>query len=298
MVINVQFQNLSQANTEILKAFNSSNSAKALEAYQPLDTKQRKLEKLRALQILQQSSQSQTLADISLSTDSLAIALRNAEGATLQAMLNLLSAKMIEQNKYTYVDEEKQKELKEKIQRKLEEHQEQKQESKDQEKKKEEKQEEDEENNAIDKLVAAAMNYWKELSESILEKYKKVLSAFSLENLKRALNEAKNFIVYLAYEVPVEAFREYVIEPVQDFRKNLNEYITTSLKQGLKARSEKTFSSNEIKSLLQKSFGEKNNSKLESSIENLDQGVILKKKVKASKKVKLTSQDIKLALHR
>ena len=40
-----------------------------------------------------------SLSDISLDDSSLAAALKNADGATLQAMLNLLSAKMIEQNK-------------------------------------------------------------------------------------------------------------------------------------------------------------------------------------------------------
>ena len=98
-MINLQFQNLNQANSEILKAFNSANSAKALEAYQPLSTKERKLQKLKALQILKQSSDSANLQEISLDTGSLSIALTKADGATLQAMLNLLSAKMIEQNK-------------------------------------------------------------------------------------------------------------------------------------------------------------------------------------------------------
>ena len=119
MVISVQFQNLGQANTEILKAFNSANSAKALEAYQPLDAKRRKLEKLRALQILKQSSESETLADIALTTDTLTVALQKAEGATLQAMLNLLSAKMIEQNKYIYTSKSQAQDVKAKVQKKL-----------------------------------------------------------------------------------------------------------------------------------------------------------------------------------
>ena len=99
MAITVRFQNLSHANHEILKTFNSSTAEKALEAYQPLTEKERKLRKLRALQILKESSNSNSLGEISLDNGSLSLALKNAEGATLQAMLNLLSAKMIEQNK-------------------------------------------------------------------------------------------------------------------------------------------------------------------------------------------------------
>ena len=313
MAINVTFSNISQANSEILKAFNSNTSAKALEAYQPLTSKQRKLEKLRALQILKKSSDSATLADISLETDSLAVALKNAEGATLQAMLNLLSAKMIEQNKYIYSSKNQAEDIKAKVKQKLEERQEQQQGNK----KQQEQEQQEPEENAIDKLVNAVVTYFEEIRDDFIEKYKKFLDAVSLENLQKAFKEGVDLVRRYTLEAPVELFNEYVVEPINDFRENLQKLIENSLQTKVKTVSSKTFSANDIKSMLNKSFVQKpsvaqrktvvqkarqgfavDNAKLESSIDTMSNSLILKKKIKSRKHLKVYSADeLRLALH-
>lgn len=297
MAINIQFQNISQANSEILKAFNSANSARALEAYQPLDAKERKLEKLRALQILKQSSNSPTLADISLTTTTLSTALQNAEGATLQALLNLLSAKMIEQNKYTYFNEEDRKKLRAKVQQKLDQHQEKNQENPDQ------KQDQDEDS-AIDKLAKAAQSYFEDIYNDLIEKYKKVLSAVSLENLRKAFAESLKTIARLAYETPIEAFREFVIEPIEDFRASLKTKLDELSLQGLqKSKSKKSFSAGEIKSMLQKSIvsskalKETDETKLLSAISTMDTALKMQKSITQARKKFGSKTELKLALH-
>jgi hypothetical protein len=297
VAINIQFQNISQANSEILKAFNSSNSAKALEAYQPLDAKERKLEKLRALQILKQSSNSETLADISLSTSTLSIALQNAEGATLQAMLNLLSAKMIEQNKYTYFNEEDRKKLRQKVQQKLDQHQEKNQDNSEQQKN-------EPEDSAIDKLVKAAQSYFEDIYYDLLEKYKNVLSAVSLENLKKALAESLKTIARIAYETPIEAFKEFVIEPIEDFRASLKSKLDELSYQGLKkSKSKKAFSAGEIKAMLQKSLTtsktlkESDETKLLNAISTMDTALKMQKSITQARKKFGSKTELKLALH-
>jgi len=297
VAINIQFQNISQANSEILKAFNSANSARALEAYQPLDAKERKLEKLRALQILKQSSNSPTLADISLTTTTLSTALQNAEGATLQALLNLLSAKMIEQNKYTYFNEEDRKKLRAKVQQKLDQHQEKNQENPDQ------KQDQDEDS-AIDKLAKAAQSYFEDIYNDLIEKYKKVLSAVSLENLRKAFAESLKTILRLAYETPIEAFREFVIEPIEDFRASLKTKLDELSLQGLqKSKSKKSFSAGEIKSMLQKSIvsskalKETDETKLLSAISTMDTALKMQKSITQARKKFGSKTELKLALH-
>lgn len=298
MAINVQFQNLQQANTEILKAFNSANSAKALEAYQPLTAKERKLEKLRALQALKQSSESGSLADISLTTGSLAIALQKAEGATLQAMLNLLSAKMIEQNKYSYIntDEEVQIDIKKKVQEKLKERKEEKKDKEGSKKKKEEAKKDDkQEDSAVDKLVNAAVTYFKEMRDSIIERYSKILDAVSLKNIQNALNEGLKFITHYTYEVPIESFTEYVVDPLKEFRANLSTRIDDIVKNGIRTKRSKSFSQTEIRSMLQKSFNRTQDKKLKSSVDQLETSMLLRKKVKSKKM--LSGRDLKLALH-
>ncbi len=295
-MISVQFQNLGQANSEILKAFNSATSAQALEAYQPLSTKERKREKLKALQILKAASESPTLADISLATDSLAIALQKAEGATLQAMLNLLSAKMIEQNKYTYFDQEKQIDLKKKVQAKLNEYKEEKEDNKDN---KEQAKEEakPEKLSAVDKLVQAATTYFKELQEGIMERYSKTLSLMSLENLRKAFDESMKLIVRYAYEVPAESFKEYVIEPINEFGAKVTEYIDEGLKNGFNPKSKKTFNHKEIRSMLQQSLSAEREEKLESSVLMLDRSLRARAQMHIAKQ-KFTKDEIKLALHK
>jgi len=295
MAINVQFQNLQQANSEILKAFNSANSAKALEAYQPLDAKQRKLEKLRALQALKQSSGSQSLANISINTDSLAIALQKAEGATLQAMLNLLSAKMIEQNKYAYInaDEDKQINIRKKVEEKLKEHKKQEDnKEKEQDKKQEEAAQDD---TAVDKLVNAAVTYFKELRDSIIERYEKLLDAVSLKNLKKAFSEGLRMITHYTYEVPLESFNEFVVEPLKDFRNNLNSRIQDIIKNGVRTKRSASFSQTEIRSMLQKSLKQSQDRKLKSSVDKLESSMLVRKKLKP--KTMLSAKDLKHALH-
>ncbi len=298
-MISVQFQNLTQANSEILKAFNSANSAKALEAYQPLTVKDRKLEKLRALQILKESSNSATLADISLATDSLSIALQKAEGATLQAMLNLLSAKMIEQNKYTYFDQDKQIDLKKKVQEKLDNYQEEKKEEpkKEQEQQQKEENKEEKEESAIDKLVQAAATYFKEIQEDIIERYNKVLSAISLENLRKVLDESVKVIIRYAYEVPAESFKEYLIDPINEFGDKVKEYIDDGLKNGFNSKFKKTFNHKEIRSMLQQSLSTEREQKLASSVLMLDRSLRTKTQMHMAKQ-KFTKDQIKMALHK
>lgn len=297
MVISVQFQNLNQANTEILKAFNSANSAKALEAYQPLTTKDRKREKLKALQILKQSSDSDTLQEISLSTNSLALALQKAEGATLQAMLNLLSAKMIEQNKYTYIDTSKQIDLKKKVQEKLDEYKEDaKEQSKSKDEQPKDQKKEETKETAIDKLIQAAATYFKELQEDIMEQYSKFLSAVSLENLRKAFDEGLKIIVRYSYQVPAEAFSEYIIEPINDFRTSLKSLLDEGLRTNFFAKSKKTFSHKEIRSMLQKSLDTSRDIKLERTVVALDRSLKARAQMQLAKK-KFTHDEIKLALH-
>lgn len=296
MVINVQFQNLQQANSEILRAFNSANSAKALEAYQPLDAKQRKLEKLRALQALKQSSGAESLAEISLSADSLSLALQKAEGATLQAMLNLLSAKMIEQNKYSYINvNDEEIDIKKKVQEKLKEHKEKK-EDQGREEPKQKKEEEKKEDSAVDKMVNAAVTYFKELRQSIVERYEKLLDAVSLKNLKKALDEGLKFIVHYTYEVPMESFKEFVVDPLKEFRTNLNSRIDDIIKNGIRTKRSKSFSPSEIRSMLQNSLNKSQDKRLKKSIGQLEAGsAIVRKKIKSKRK--LSGRDLKLALH-
>lgn len=324
MAINVRFNNISQANSEILKAFNSSTSAKALEAYQPLNTKQRKLEKLRALQILKQNSESQTLADISLETDSLAIALTKAEGATLQAMLNLLSAKMIEQNKYVYTSDNKTENVKAKVQKRLKDKKEQAKKDH-QEKENQENKTNEESDNAFEKLVDAVVSYFEDIKNDFIEKYKEFLDAISLENLQKAFKEGAALVRRYTTEAPVEFFNEYIVEPIHDFRENLKSLIEGSIKPKVKQVSNKSFSSNDIKSMLNTSFAKNNavkpstramalaankkkatvhkhkikDSSLDSSLDLMSQSVMLKKKIRNRKKLKAHSaEEIKLALHR
>lgn len=294
MAINIQFQNLAAANSEILKAFNSAQSAKALEAYQPLSAKERKLQKLRALQTLKQSSDSATLADISLSTDSLAIALTKAEGATLQAMLNLLSAKMIEQNKYSFFDEEERDKIKNQVQQKLDQRKEEESKQQSQEESKEEA--EQAEDPFVIRLVDAALDHFKQMQESILAQYKQVLSAVSLENLRKVFNEALGLVHKYAYEVPIESFSEYVINPINEFGDNLRHSLSKGFSFG-KPTNKKVFSHKEIKTMLQESLDLHGKAKLRKSIESMSHTAQSQKNIHEAKR-KIAAKDLRLVLHR
>ena len=288
-MINVQLNNLAQANSEILKAFNSASSAKALEAYQPLSAKQRKLEKLRALQVLKQSSGSDTLADINLNTDSLAIALQDAEGATLQAMLNLLSAKMIEQNKYTYFEKEEQAAVKQRVQEKLDSYQEEAQDQQQE----EETEEQEDEQNAIDKMLSAADDYFKQVRDDIFEQYSKFLSAISLKNLRKAFADGLKLLHRYIYEVPMQSFQESIIDPINDFSKKVKSILDEGI--NFKSKSKKTFNPKEIKFLLQDSVETKER-KLEQSVDALNRSLRARAKIHMARR-KFNKDQVKLALH-
>lgn len=289
-MINVQFNNLAQANSEILKAFNSASSAKALEAYQPLSAKERKLEKLRALQVLKQSSGSSTLADINLNTDSLAIALQSAEGATLQAMLNLLSAKMIEQNKYTYFAKEEQAAVKQRVQEKLDSYQEQ---AEDQQESEDESEQEEAKKNAVEQMLDAADEYFKQVKEDIFETYSKFLSAISLKNLRKAFADGLKMLHRYIYEVPMQSFQESVIEPLNEFSKKVKSILDEGI--NFKSKSKKTFNPKEIKFLLQDSLETKDR-KLEQSVDALNRSLRARAKIHMARR-KFNKDQVKLALH-
>ena len=289
MTINVNFQNLAIANSEVLKAFNSANAAKALEAYQPLDIKQRKLEKLRALQILKQSSSSPTLADITLSADSLSIALGKAEGATLQAMLNLLSAKMIEQNKYTVFSEDKQAAIKQRIIDKVEALQHEKNKDEGNQEKRKQKSE---------NLVLAIKEHFSRLKEQTFKAYSYMLDVFSLKKLQAVFDEG------------VELFTKYVndnfIDPVLELPQKIKNYVDNGIRgildntQGLSL-----FTAEDIRAMLNKPFtveavkADAKQAKLESAVAQMDRGLrIYKQKTSEFKeKMSFSKDDVRLVLH-
>lgn len=291
-MISIQFNNLAQANSEILKAFNSASSAKALEAYQPLSAKERKLEKLRALQVLKQSSASTSLADISLNTDTLAIALQKAEGATLQAMLNLLSAKMIEQNKYSYFEEEKQAAVKKRVQEKLDSFQEDKQQDQQQE---QEEEDEEEELTLVAKMLDAAEEYFEQMKEDLLKSYSKILSALSLKNLRRALDDGIKLLHRYIYEVPMESFKEAILDPIDEFKSKLKTMLDEGLDFDFAAKAKKTFNPKEIKLLLQESLTSKDH-KLEQSVDALNRSLRARAQLQMARR-KFNKDQVKLALH-
>lgn len=318
MAINVRFQNLAQANIEILKAFNSSNSAKALEAYQPLSVKERKLQKLRALQILKQSSESESLGDIALNTDSLALALTKAEGATLQAMLNLLSAKMIEQNKYSFItSEEESADIKKKVQEKLEEQKQEKQDQEEKQKQENSRKEEDKDN-PLSELIELAINNLQTFQSEIQKNYSKFLDNFSKDNLKKVFDDGARLIVRYAYEVPIESFKEFILDPIKEFRVTLRKQLDSIAKGDFGNKQVKVFSHKEIRHMLRRSLERNREDKLQKSINDLNKAMMLKKKIKAQAKTetvrtaistpkdsakennfkRFSSEDLRLALHK
>ena len=267
MAINVRFQNLSYANHEILKTFNSASAEKALEAYQPLTEKQRKLRKLRALQILKKSSSSGSLSDISLDDSSLAAALKNADGATLQAMLNLLSAKMIEQNKLLVnkkteeVKEKQEEERKEKLaaERKAWEEEQAKIAE-------EEAQEEDEDKTLVEDLIETVVNKFEDLKKYTLEAYQNTLDFFTLKRLKQFYDGAIEFIKDFLYRQPLEYLQNELIDPILEIPDKIQNHIENNVKESiakykrmriptsLNFISPNIFSQKELKFVLEKSI--------------------------------------------
>lgn len=258
VAINIQFQNLPGANNEILKAFNSQNAAKALESYQPLSIKERKREKLKALQILKQSSHSQSLGDINLSSDTLALSLARAEGATLQAMLNLLSAKMIEQNKHLALDKA---EPKEKIIQKVEIKPLQDKDQEDSDKKQEKQKEEEKKaaklskkSNYLDEVIENATDYLTQLKKQVVKAYGKVLDAISLDQIKEYIDESIRVIHKYAIENPAQIIDEKIIQPLQEFPTQVKKFIDIKIKSAIEEDIKTTFSADEIRSILSRSM--------------------------------------------
>ena len=268
MAITVRFQNLSHANHEILKTFNSSTAEKALEAYQPLTEKERKLRKLRALQILKESSNSNSLGEISLDNSSLALALKNAEGATLQAMLNLLSAKMIEQNKILInqkaqeikdKDEEKRKAKLEAEKRAWEESQRELLGNEEEEK------EAEAEKSLVETIIEDIVGKFEDLKKFTLKTYQNTLDFFTLKRLKQFYDDAIDMIKDFLYRQPREYFETEVIKPIREIPSRIQNYIENNIKESidrykrmriptsLSFISPATFSNKDLKFILEKS---------------------------------------------
>lgn len=268
MAITVRFQNLSHANHEILKTFNSSTAEKALEAYQPLTEKERKLRKLRALQILKESSNSNSLGEISLNNSSLALALKNAEGATLQAMLNLLSAKMIEQNKILInqkaqeikdKDEEERKAKLEAEKRAWEESQRELLGNEEEEK------EAEAEKSLVETIIEDIVGKFEDLKKFTLKTYQNTLDFFTLKRLKQFYDDAIDMIKDFLYRQPREYFETEVINPIREIPSRIQNYIENNIKESidrykrmriptsLSFISPATFSNKDLKFILEKS---------------------------------------------
>ena len=268
MAITVRFQNLSHANHEILKTFNSSTAEKALEAYQPLTEKERKLRKLRALQILKESSNSNSLGEISLDNSSLSLALKNAEGATLQAMLNLLSAKMIEQNKILInqkaqeikdKDEEERKAKLEAEKRAWEESQRELLGNEEEEK------EAEAEKSLVETIIEDIVGKFEDLKKFTLKTYQNTLDFFTLKRLKQFYDDAIDMIKDFLYRQPREYFETEVINPIREIPSRIQNYIENNIKESidrykrmriptsLSFISPATFSNKDLKFILEKS---------------------------------------------
>ena len=235
MAINVRFQNLSYANHEILKTFNSSNAEKALEAYQPLTEKQRKLRKLRALQILKRSSASSSLAEISLDDESLAVALKSADGATLQAMLNLLSAKMIEQNKLLVNQKSKESKAKAEEERKTKLAAEKKAWEEEQARLAEEPESEEESENKalVDEIIENIVDRFESLKKYTLEAYQNTLDFFTLKRLKQFYDDAIDFMKDFLYRQPLDYLQNEVLEPILEVPEKIQDYIETNVRDSI-----------------------------------------------------------------
>jgi hypothetical protein len=268
MAITVRFQNLSHANHEILKTFNSSTAEKALEAYQPLTEKERKLRKLRALQILKESSSSNSLGEISLDNNSLSLALKNAEGATLQAMLNLLSAKMIEQNKILVnqkaqeikdKDEEERKTKLEAEKRAWEESQRELLGNEEEEK------EAEAEKGLVETIIEDIVGRFEDLKKFTLKTYQNTLDFFTLKRLKQFYDDGIEMIKDFLYRQPREYFETEVIKPIREIPSKIQNYIENNIRESidrykrmkiptsLSFISPATFSNKDLKFILEKS---------------------------------------------
>lgn len=270
MAINVRFQNLSYANHEILKTFNSASAEKALEAYQPLTEKQRKLKKLRALQILKQSSESNSLSDISLDDSSLVAALKTADGATLQAMLNLLSAKMIEQNKTLITKKTEEVKEKEEEERKAKLEAERKAWEEEQAQEEEPEEELDNDKSLVEELIETVVNKFEDLKKYTLQVYQDTLDFFTLKRLKQFYDDAIDFMKDFLYRQPLEYLQNEIIEPILEIPSTIQNHIESNVEESI-ARykrmriptslnfiSPSIFSKKELKFIMEKSISGSN----------------------------------------
>jgi hypothetical protein len=268
MAITVRFQNLSHANHEILKTFNSSTAEKALEAYQPLTEKERKLRKLRALQILKESSSSNSLGEISLDNNSLSLALKNAEGATLQAMLNLLSAKMIEQNKILVNQKAQEIKDKDEDERKARLEAEKKAWEESQREllgNEEEEKEAEAEKGLVETIIEDIVGRFEDLKKFTLKTYQNTLDFFTLKRLKQFYDDGIEMIKDFLYRQPREYFETEVIKPIREIPSKIQNYIENNIRESidrykrmkiptsLSFISPATFSNKDLKFILEKS---------------------------------------------
>jgi hypothetical protein len=268
MAITVRFQNLSHANHEILKTFNSSTAEKALEAYQPLTEKERKLRKLRALQILKESSSSNSLGEISLDNSSLSLALKNAEGATLQAMLNLLSAKMIEQNKILVNQKAQEIKDKDEDERKARLEAEKKAWEESQREllgNEEEEKEAEAEKGLVETIIEDIVGRFEDLKKFTLKTYQNTLDFFTLKRLKQFYDDGIEMIKDFLYRQPREYFETEVIKPIREIPSKIQNYIENNIRESidrykrmkiptsLSFISPATFSNKDLKFILEKS---------------------------------------------
>ena len=268
MAITVRFQNLSHANHEILKTFNSSTAEKALEAYQPLTEKERKLRKLRALQILKESSNSNSIGEIRLDNNSLSLALKNAKGATLQAMLNLLSAKMIEQNKILINQKAQEIKNKDEEERKARLEAEKKAWEESQREllgNEEEEKEAEAEKSLVETIIEDIVGKFENLKKFTLKTYQSTLDFFTLKRLKQFYDDAIDMIKDFLYRQPREYFETEIIKPIREIPSKIQTYIENNIKESINRYkrmripttlsfiSPATFSSKDLKFILEKS---------------------------------------------
>lgn len=309
MALNIQFQNLGHANSEILKAFNSQNAANALQAYQPLGSKERAREKLKALQTLKESSDSPSIADITLSEEALNKSLYNSSGATLQAMLNLLSAKMIEQHKNTVInliEEDKVSESeKDKDSSKEEAKDERGKDSKDKKKKKSKEEEKD-----YAEIIVKSIEDFIELSKTkILDLYKGILDAVSLKRLRALFEDSIKALKRYAYDLPIEVLDKYVVEPIYKLPDQLIQSVEEGIESLTKGNEKRTFTAEEIRRILKNSIGNVRsefNDILNRSIEDLEKNIKDKKgdwkprvveNSESTQREKISLTEAKLKLH-
>ncbi len=276
MALNIQFQNLNRANSEILKAFNSQAAAKALEAFQPLEAKERARAKLRALQRLKAESKSLSLGDINLNESSLASALAKSEGAELQAMLNLLSSRMIQQNKNTILEFIEKKETKKAARKSTKKKKVTSKKKKKETAQKKTKKTKKKDKKLVDEIVKSVEDYLENVKTRMLKLYDGVLDAVSMKNIRKFFEESIKSVKKYLYEVPVEFLDERLVTPIFNFPSQLKNQIDKTIDNLSQKDEKRTFTAKEIRGILKSSIDtvrDEFNDVLEKSIQDLDQNL-------------------------